>query len=488
MNPSPEDLDRLARSYLERQDWYVKLAGGISPGELDLEALTVMRDGLPGLARLELAGQGQRFQLLAGWREPSEAVASLPGREPALWGSLGGASRELLVYDALADDALALELLAVATGGAESAERVRSVRSTPTHESLVFDERLLLKWYRALDEGRRAEVEMVLALDAVGFNAMLAPVAYWSEAGRDLALVREFQSGALECRELALTSLRDLLGDLGSAVASEEPFGVTLEGPELGPEEALRRVARAGGDLGSEMRRLGATTAALHLALAEAFGERQVDPDELAAVLRLGPGPSGRPPAEDLTPLVDHEADLARLVTSRTAKELGRSIRLHGDYHLRRMMRSEAGWLVTGFGDEIPPESSSTGTSSGRRFGTVLEDLADLCWSIGAVAAEALAARSGGSGGTSSPSAPAARSGSAPRALGPGASLAFGSGDTAGALAAGWARHNREAFLAGYAGAPGASRLLPVDPDLTEWILGRLERAREERYEATVSP
>ena len=86
---------------------------------------------------------------------------------------------------------------------------------------------------------------------------MLRPVANWVRHGWDLALVREYAPGAVEGRLLALTSLRDLLGR-------------TIDEDKLRREE----VGGAGGDLSSEMRRLGEITANLHLALAEAFGAR----------------------------------------------------------------------------------------------------------------------------------------------------------------------------------------------------------------------
>ena len=64
-----------------------------------------------------------------------------------------------------------------------------------------------MKCYRVLEDTTRPEIEVLMGLDAVGFNAILAPVAGWAADGFDLALVREFLPSALEGRLLALTSL-----------------------------------------------------------------------------------------------------------------------------------------------------------------------------------------------------------------------------------------------------------------------------------------
>ena len=69
-------------------------------------------------------------------------------------------------------------------------------------------------------------------------------------------------------------------------------------------------------------------TARLHLALADAFGEHD------AICRRARDAGGGRPRRE------------AEPAPSRVA------IRVHGDYHLRRVMRIDAGWLVVGFGDD----------------------------------------------------------------------------------------------------------------------------------------
>jgi maltokinase len=252
-----------------------------------------------------------------------------------------------------------------------------------------------MKCYRVIEPRSRPEIEMGRRLEATGFKHMLEPVAHWQRGGRDLALVRAFVPGAVEGLALARTSLRDLLAH---ADASENGA-------------AFADVGLAGGDLGPEMRRLGETTAQMHLALAEAFG------------IGAAPREAGR--------------------------SAGPTIRVHGDYHLRRVMRTDGGWLVAGFGDDpLMGEAAGAGSQGEGRFASPLEDVADLCCSLSISAAEAVAFQT--------------------QRTRPHAVL----------LADGWERHNVAAFVGGYLSLSGISRLIPEAREDIDVILGGLLAAR----------
>lgn len=372
------ELEGLLGAFVARQRWAQSELGSSGSHDVTIRLvdLEVLREGRPGLASAVVdAGEGgtSRLHVVIGWRPVSEAPASRlqPG---SVIGTGSDTEGEVVLYDALGDAELALGLLEVATGGREHASRARLVQSLTSHSALVFDERLFMKCYRVIEPGTRPEIEMMLALDRVGFNHLLVPVGHWHRESGDLGLVREFLPGAVEGKALALTSLRDLLA---RAVTEEDA-------------PAFGKLGLAGGDLGDEMRRLGSTTAEMHLALAEAFGVEGGDE---------------------------------------------RRIRLHGDYHLRRVMRFEAGWLVAGFGDD-PLVSDEAGSSSqgGAKRGFALQDVADLFVSLAQVAAEAVE-------------------------LQPATTLAH-SGD----LASGWVGHNARAFLGGYLSCPGIETLVRTDP------------------------
>jgi maltokinase len=312
-------------------------------------------------------------------------------------------------------------VLDLASSGQTEGNLVRPLTTLVSHASLVFDEKVFMKCYRVLERGPRPEVEVLFGLDEAGFNALAAPLGRWREGDFDLALVREFLPSALEGRLLALTSLRDLLAH---ASFGEEADGEFSGGVDV--EDAERAAASAGGDFASEMRRLGETTARLHVALASAFGRRPLT-------------------AAALPPSLDHSGSLA----------LGEEIQLHGDFHLRRVMRGETGWLVTGFGDDPLYNESGGAPSSTVRRGSCLEDIADMTFALRRVSLEALAQRP---------------EGEAP---------------LASALAAAWTSRNRGAFLAGYLADEGVNSLLPPDQRFRDQLLYACEQVREKRYEAT---
>lgn len=387
------ELSRALGTFLARQEWAQSALGILGARRLptrvvDVEVLNV---GAPGFASVIVdAGEpaSSRLHVLVGWRPVAEATAALL-RADAVIAAGSDDSGELLLYEALADGALRLQLLEAATGGRERARSARVVRSLTSHAALVYDDRLFMKCYRVIEPRERPESEVQSALEAVGYRHLLANVARWTREGRDLGLVREFVPGAVEGRALALTSLRDLLARAAS-------------GERL---RSFEEVGIAGGDLGYEMRRLGATTAELHLALAEAFGVRQAK------------GRSGAAPL----------------------------VRVHGDYHLRRVMRVDAGWIVVGFGDD-PLLGTQAGAASqgGARFAPALEDVADLTTSLGQVAAEAASLQ------------PAS------------------SAEHSRLLTEGWVAHNTRQLLAGYVEVTGIERLAPRSVEAIErWLRSR---------------
>ena len=397
MAPEPGELGALAVPFLERQPWFLAetqdvAASDRAPRLVDSE---VVLDGRPGLASLIVNSGERAFHLLVGWRDAADVPALLGARHGAVLGVAHDDDGEVVCYDALADDELALELLRVASSSGQSAARVRVVQSLASHASLVFDERLFMKCYRVLEPSPRPEVELLWKLDGAGFNYLLGPVARWERRGYDLALVREYVAGAVEGRALALTSLRDLLGR-----------------GEVDPRLRAEVAETAGGDLASEMRRLGEMTGHLHLALADAFG-----------TLSLRGTTDARP---------------------------GLQIRVHGDFHLRRVMRTDAGWILAGFGDDPLISRAASGASSSP-LASPLEDLADLTYSLREVADEAVAAR------------PATAFGAARR------------------LGDGWVARNAGSFLDGYLSVSAIEELVPGDRSTVATVLEGLVASRVAR-------
>jgi predicted trehalose synthase len=450
--PPVDRLLDLSTAYIERQAWFAPVGGGSGP--IRLLECAVLRDEHPGLARIILDKEGRAYQLLLGWRLSTDAADALGGRDAALLGAAEDNGQRVVVYDALVDDDLAREILTIVTGGNEHAARVRRVSSLVSHASLVYDERLFMKCYRVLEDGQRPEVEAVLGLDRIGYNALLAPIGHWSALGYDLALVREFLPSALEGRLLALTSLRDLLAhasDGTDAPGSRVLLAIGEAATALDLEQAS---AAAGGDLASEMRRLGETTAGLHRGFESAFGTHALDPATLAAYI----GDSERQVPVAVSGARLSHRDVAARIAGVGPAALGRAIRIHGDYHLRRVMRADTGWLVSGFADDPLYATETPDPSLPARVGSPVEDLADMWFAIERVAAEALGQRSHDD-----------------------AALAV-------ALARAWTRRNQLAFLGGYLDASGDAGLVPDDPEVVALLLAGFVAVRAERYEATSAP
>ncbi len=256
VTPDDAELGALARSYLDRQSWFQLTVPGARLDEIELVRAEMLREEPLPLCRLLLRCRARHFSVFAGWRDVTAAAQALHGREGAIFGSAAGDRGSVLVYDALADDELALELFVRATGGREAARRVRPLTTAVSHASLVYDGRYLMKCYRVLEDAVRPELEVMMQLDAVGFNAILAPVAAWAADGFDLALVREYLPSALEGRVLALTSLPRPSGPGLRLRPCRRRHGA-------GRARSRRRTGRGGGD-GRRGSRLGDATPRHH--------------------------------------------------------------------------------------------------------------------------------------------------------------------------------------------------------------------------------
>jgi maltokinase len=395
--PLPDGVAAMIPSYLGRQRWHGG-AGEPPSHEVRVEASDLLTALDPGSRRLwwsVVESGGARYQLLIGQRPSGEPAEFLNAHLDAVL----GATDDAYYYDATLDPEMALALLGIVTEGSEVAKRVRPVTTEQSNTSLVYDDRLILKLFRRLTEGQNPDVEVTLALDGAGFDHVARPVASWARDDADLAFVQQYLSGGAEGWALALTSLRDLYA--------------------AGPDDP----ALAGGDFGAEARRLGQMTASMHLALADVFGVdrdgfRSVGwprlTDDLEARLRrvVGAGWSGTP------------AELLRDI--REVSDPGPGIRVHGDYHLGQVMRTDTGWYVLDFeGEPARPMEER------MAFTSPFKDVTGMLRSFQYAAHFVLLERED------------AQSGHLER------------------LAEAWEAHNRGAFLDGYLSTEGIDVLLP---------------------------
>ena len=427
--------------YLGRQRWY---AGTGAPGTLTVIDRWAENGGSPGLARLLVDTGDAAYQLVLGVRPAAQRPDWLRGHDEAVVGEVeaaevadlglaGGADR-FVVYDAVFDPELAARMLVQAVPD-ERASRVRVMGGEQSNTSLVFDERLILKVFRRLFPGPNPEVEMTSALAAQGFDWVAAPLGTHESGDFDLAIVQPFLIGGVDGWALALTSLRDLFG-----LHDTQQMPVLDAKAPPPPSDP----AQAGGDFSAEARRLGETTAAMHAAIADSLGR---EPGNAAAW--------ADDVDADVRALHHSEVDerrAAAIVAALRDADPGVALRVHGDFHLGQVMRTDAGWYVLDFeGEPARPVEER------RRRSSPLRDVAGML-----------------------------------RSFHYAASVACGERDAASQdVGVAWEARNRRAFLEGYLPRASDAGILPGDEASVEALLDAFElekAAYELGYEKAYRP
>jgi maltokinase len=211
------------------------------------------------------------------------------------------------------------------------------VGAEQSNTSMIFGDSLILKVFRKVSSGLNPDIEMHSALAAAGSTHIAAPLGWLEGSWRDpagnevtasLAMAQSYLKEATEGWELALTSVRDLYA------------------------EADLHADEVGGDFAGESTRLGAATAEVHAALAQALPTGRMEKKELTALAEGMRSRLERTAAEvpDLAPYVhalrsayDDLVDLEDPVHVQ---------RVHGDFHLGQVMRTFEGWKLLDFEGE----------------------------------------------------------------------------------------------------------------------------------------
>jgi maltokinase len=355
-------------AWLVRQRWFA--GKGRTVHDLAVVADTEIVPGDPGLRHLLVTvshgATSDCYQLFIGLR------ARLPARlRHARIGSSGG----LQVYDGLHDSDLTRALLAAIVAdrtvgalrfcripGAElswAAPGLDSLVLTgeQSNTSLVFGESAIFKVFRRVAPGPNPDLEVAAALADLGSTHIAEPYG-WAETRIDgattvLAILSRYLRAASDGWSLAATSVRDLYA-LALGVA-----------PTMGTAGAA---AGAGGDFAGEAERLGVATAQVHRDLADAFGSSELEPEairELAEQMfrRLDMAIAAVPElARHADRIGDAFSSLAKLTDPVPAQ------RVHGDYHLGQVMRTQTGWVVLDFeGEPASPLAQRRARSSPLR-------------------------------------------------------------------------------------------------------------------------
>ena len=402
-------------AWLVKQRWFA--GKGRTVHDLAVVADTEIIPGDPGLRHLLVTvshgATSDCYQLFVGLR------ARLPARlRHARIGSFDG----LQVYDGLHDSDLTRTLLdAIVAGRSVGALRFCAVSDADlswasgapggldslvltgeqSNTSLVFGESAIFKVFRRVAAGPNPDLEVAGALAELGSTHIAEPYG-WVETRLDgatavLAILSRYLRAAADGWALAATSVRDL-------------YALVLD--------AAGGVDEAGGDFAGEAERLGVATAQVHRDLADAFGSSTLQPEailELAEQMfrRLDMAIAAVPELARYADMIgDAFSNLAKLTEPVPAQ------RVHGDYHLGQVMRTQTGWVVLDFeGEPASPLAQRRARSS------PLRDVAGMLRSFDYAARHQL--------------------------------LTHPDRATLTPVASDWVRRNGEAFCAGYAEAGG---------------------------------
>ena len=432
---SPTALAPQLAEYLPRQRWF-----GAKDRTIELvhiresQVLCGGEGSWPVLLRIDadVALEGAddaRYQVLLGVRPTGVQCEFLAGHEAAVLGECETKQGQALVYDALLDAELALALLRVVAPDLP-AERVRPLGAEQSNTSLVYDDHMILKVFRRLTDGHNPEVEVIETLAAAGFTLGARAAGVVAEGRRRPGLppaIPGRRHRRLAHRPHVAAGAVRRIHHRRRAAAGRRPrrrrrHALRERRPGRGPGR-LRRRGRAP--------RRGDRRAAP--AMARGFGTATVPaptgPSRWTSKLDRVLGPDDRALADGRP--AHHRPRWPR------SRDPGPAIRVHGDYHLGQVLRTDAGWFVLDFeGEPARPLEERTRPSS------PLKDVAGMLRSLSYAPAVALSYQE----------------------------------DDLSRLGRAWESRNRDCFLDGYLRkAVEREPILPTDPAVRSAVLAAFE-------------
>ncbi len=247
---------------------------------------------------------------------------------------------------------------------ARASEPVRPMGAEQSNSSVVFGERLALKLFRKLEPGINPDLEMLRFLTAHEYPN-IAPLHGWYEyeggaLAATLAVAQRFVVGGIDGWQLALEEIPsapdtflERITALGSATAQLHSVLATDSGdPAFSPQEPS-----------SEF--LNLLKATIDDQLERVFGHLPDDPN-VAAIVGL-------------------EQEVRERITLPSQGPIGgKSIRIHGDYHLGQTLYTQDGWTLLDFEGEParPLNARRQKRSPLRDVASMLRSFSYATWAV----------------------------------------------------------------------------------------------------------
>jgi maltokinase len=243
-------------------------------------------------------------------------------------------------------------------------EPVRPMGAEQSNSSVVFGERLALKLFRKLEPGINPELEMLRFLTAHEYPN-IAPLYGWYEyeggaLAATLAVAQQFIVGGTDGWELALDEIA------------------------TAPDAFLGRIVT-----------LGSATAKLHSTLATDVGDPAFSPQDpsseflnlLKATLddQLERVFGHLPDIESVAPIAGLEQEVREKITLPSQGPIGgKSIRIHGDYHLGQTLYTQDDWTLLDFEGEParPLNARRQKRSPLRDVASMLRSFSYATWAV----------------------------------------------------------------------------------------------------------
>ncbi|AHG91351.1 trehalose synthase [Gemmatirosa kalamazoonensis] len=412
-------------AYITEQRW--SGARGERPEGVRVEAVVPLDDAACCVVRARVAGEDVRYQLWLpnAWLESPDRAPTDALRDEALRLTL---ARLVARGDRVDGQGAALvaepEAEAAAVLEALSSSRVGSAEQSNT--SIVYDGKVIVKLFRRLAAGAQPDVEVTRFLTRKRFAhtpPLLGTLTIEDAEGSSVAgMAQRFVGGAADAWAHAVTLARAAAHDGTDDDRGEEArrLGATTRAlhdalasddadPDFAPVRADRDTARRWADAAARSIDVGVAL------LRERLAEGALDglpPPALAAARRVSAEGSER------------LAGVARAAAERAGDDAGCATRHHGDYHLGQVLRADDGtfYVIDFEGEPAKPLEER------RARHSPLRDVAGMLRSFAYAAATAAIERPHDA-------------------------------DVA-ARAAAWEHEARTAFLAGYFG-PGTGGYLP---------------------------